>query len=607
MSEFHFLRPWWLLASLPFALFCWHLLRRRQSGDWHRICDAALLPHILVDDAGRPVRPTWPLLALGGALAILALAGPVWERLPTPTVRNDSALIIALDLSRTMDAADVKPSRLERARYKIADILKQRKDGLTALLVYSGEAFTVTPLTDDAETINSQLSALSSALIPTQGSRADLALEHAGRLLKQAGLTRGDVLLVTSGVNLSKGSPAARELLASGYRLSVLGAGGEEGAPVPLPEGGFLQDGKGNIVISKLASPALRQLAEEGGGLYRTLAADNSDLSILLPFFERPDEAAGNAGAETGATVEQWEERGPWLLLPLLPIAALAFRRGYAAVLFALVLPLPEPASAMDWQDLWQNRDQRASKAFEAGDPAAASQIFENPAWKAAAQYRANQYEEAAATWQGAESADAHYNRGNALAKLGRYPAAIAAYEKALKLDPGHEDARHNKEIVEKALQDQQQRQEQNQQQSDSKEAEQDRDKGERKQDHNSGQNSEPRQNAQESPSRDPTELPQNADKQTADGKPEREQQRDRETNDDAGNRQPQNASRADEQKSDAKEMAQMQAQERNSEDQQANEQWLRRIPDDPGGLLKRKFYYQYQQRQSQHQQGIQP
>ncbi|MEN8261658.1 MAG: VWA domain-containing protein, partial [Pseudomonadota bacterium] len=177
MAEFHFLRPLWFLAILPLVLLLWFLWRRnRRAGQWATVCDARLLPHILIQRNGR--RSPWPLtlFATGGVLAVTALAGPAWEQLPTPVFRTESYLVIALDLSRSMDAADIKPSRLIRARYKLADILELRTEGQTALIVYAAVAFTVPPLTDDTATIASQLPALTTGLVPVQGSHAGRAL-----------------------------------------------------------------------------------------------------------------------------------------------------------------------------------------------------------------------------------------------------------------------------------------------------------------------------------------------------------------------------------------------------------------------------------------------
>jgi Ca-activated chloride channel family protein len=614
MSAFHFLRPYWLLAlPLLFAL-AWRLNRReREIGDWRKVCDAALLPYILErGDGGQASKWASRPLILGAILAILALAGPAWERLPTPAFRDAAALVIALDISRIMDAADIEPSRLIRARYKIADLLRQRKGGLTALLVYSGDAFAVTPLTDDAATIESQLSALSSDLAPAQGSRADLALELAGKLLQQAGLTRGDVLLISNGVQLDKAAAAARALRERGGRLSVLGAGGEEGAPVPLPKGGFLQDSKGNIVISKLAAPALQRLAEAGGGLFRKLTPDNADVQALLGFFETGARAGEKETEAAGVQIERWEERGPWLLLAAIPLAALAFRRGILAILLALAAIPPQPAHALEWQDLWQTRDQRAAEAMNAGEAARAAALFENPAWKAAAQYRAGNYEEAAKTLQNLNAADSRYNLGNALAKLGRYPEAAAAYDQALKLAPGHEDARYNKELVEKALQAQKkQEQNQKQDQKDQKDGEQNpqnQDKGEGEGKPNEETSAQNRNENSPPPAGERAQNPENAEPSEKGEKQEQagqerqpeslpDKQKENAEEQDAQARKAQaGESEGDQEDRQARTSA---GEERRSEERQADEQWLRSIPDDPGGFLRRKFQHQYQQRRA--------
>ncbi len=176
-TEFHFIRPYWLLALIPAIAVLILLLRGKlNQGNWSQVCDAELLPFVLQDRVANQSRFSLFLAMFSSLLVIFALAGPTWEKIPAPVFRNQAALVIALDLSHSMDANDIKPSRLIRARYKINDILKQRKDGQTALLVYAGDAFTVTPLTDDNETIASQISALTTGIMPRQGSNALLAL-----------------------------------------------------------------------------------------------------------------------------------------------------------------------------------------------------------------------------------------------------------------------------------------------------------------------------------------------------------------------------------------------------------------------------------------------
>jgi Ca-activated chloride channel family protein len=265
-----------------------------------------------------------------------------------------------------------------------------------------------------------------------------------------------------------------------------------------------------------------------------------------------------------------------------------------------LVLTWPKPALAFDWQELWQTRDQQASRVFAAGDPAKAAESFDNPAWKAAAQYKAGQYEEAAKTLRSQESADARYNLGNALAKQGHYPEAIAAYDQALKRDPKHGDARFNKELVEKALKDQQKQQDpQDKKSGQNKEQHDDKDKqSQQNQDQQKGgQEDRQQQEQKDKPGEKPEEQKGRQDQKQDQGQSQQNEPAEEQQHDEAKENTQADQQRQPEQQGEEKQ-AQMDAQEHKSEEQQANEQWLRRIPDDPGGLLRRKFLYQYQQRQ---------
>lgn len=326
LSEFHFIRPYWLLAIVPYLVLLTLMVKNKLSqGSWNAVCDTGLLPYILQQKTVS--RSRWPLTAgaIAGLLVIFALAGPAWERLPAPVFRNESALVIALDLSRSMDAEDIKPDRLTRARYKIADILNRRKDGQTALLVYAGDAFTVTPLTEDTDTISSQLSALTTSIMPAQGSDTASAIEMAVDLFKQAGLQKGQILLITDGVNIENTLDTVQSLGA--YKLSILAIGTEEGAPIKTPRGGFLKDRQGSIVVPKLDPGELKELARSGGGTFQMISADDQDIESLLTAIERMSEHQATE-EENELLLDRWEDRGPWLLLAALPFAALSFRRG---------------------------------------------------------------------------------------------------------------------------------------------------------------------------------------------------------------------------------------------------------------------------------------
>jgi Ca-activated chloride channel family protein len=576
LAEFHFIRPYWLLAVLPYLAILVLMLRNKLSqGNWSAVCDAELLPYLLQE---KPVNQSrWPITAgaIAALLVIIALAGPTWERLPSPVFRNDSALVIALDLSQSMDAADIKPSRLIMARYKIADILKQRKDGQTALLVYAGDAFTVTPLTDDTETIDSQLSALNTDIMPSQGSDTVLALEKAVELLKQAGLQKGQILLVTDGVDVDKTLPTAKSL--DKYSLSILGVGTEDGAPIALPEGGFVKDQRGNIVVPKLNSSELAKLAQAGNGVYQTITANDVDIQTVLANVDRSVEQQGKQNGNL--LLDQWADKGSWLLLLVLPLAALTFRKGLLCFALLLILPLPKNSYALGWQDLWQTKDQQAQQAYKKQDYAKAAERFENPDWKAAAQFKADQKE--LGELKMPKTATGFYNQGNVLAKFGKFEEAIKAYDEALKRTAGQQlisDAKYNKAVVEKELE--KQKQEQKQQKDDKQQSQGD---SEKNKEGGQSEKSDEQKQSEEKPEQKPEQK--QSDQQQSEAKQQ----------DKAGEKKPeeQKPQQAEQQ---AKEQAPVKA-EPTAEQQQANEQWLKRIPDDPAGLLRRKFKYQYGQR----------
>jgi len=458
LPEWHLLRPAWLLALLPLAIGLWRLARRDAGASaWRGVVDAELLPHLLAGGNGRFSRLPLLLLALGGLIGILALAGPVWERLPQPAYRTQAERVIVLDLSPTMNATDLAPSRLAHARFKILDLLKRFREGQTGLIAYGAEPFVVSPLTADANTIAAQVPSLTTDLLPVEGpKRTGLALEAAGRLLSQAGSSHGRVILLTDALdNPAAALEAARALRGQGYRLSVLGLGTSAGATVPVPGGGFLKDSQGAIRMPKLAVATLRSLAGTGGGRYLTATLDDRDIEAL----------AGNEpsqwrqkGADESTLADRWREEGPWLLLALLPLAAIAFRRGWLAPLVLLVFLVPAPpAEAFSWSDLWLRPDQQASRLLGQGASQDAARLFRRPDWRAAAAYAAGDYRNALDALDGLNDPNAWYNRGNTLARLGDYEQAIAQYDKVLARRPDDADTRHNRDLVRQLLEQQRQ------------------------------------------------------------------------------------------------------------------------------------------------------
>jgi Ca-activated chloride channel family protein len=604
-AEFHFLRPWWLLGGLAIPALLWWLRRRRVRGEvWRSTVDPHLLPHLLADERRRAWRGALPsaAVALAATLAVLALAGPSWRTLPQPLWMARTPLVIAVDLSSAALATDVPPSRLQQSRAKIARILRDRAGGQIGLIAFANDAYTVTPLSDDAANAALFLEALAPDVMPRDGSRADRAIEEAVRLLERAGFQRGEILLITDRAGGAANS-AAIEARSAGFRVSVLGLG--------TLGGGRYRARDGAPGVARLEDGALRTLALSGGGVYAPFAPGDLDLRTLGVLEAGRMEAVASDDRRGRLALDE----GFWLLPPLLLLTLLAFRRGVLVVaLLALWLPWRVEAA-----DLWRREDQRAHAAMNRGVEA----------------YRRGDYPAAEAAWRALPGAEAAYNRANALAKQGRYDEAIAEYDRALQLQPDMEDARENRRRVEAARRQQppssqpqqqrQQRQQQGQQQQRQSQQQQSQQQQPQQQQPQQQQPQQQQQRQQQdrqnqesprndrnpqdrpSPQNAPAQTPQQAQRRPPPASPARAQPTPATPAEDAARRQ------REQQQADAAQRERMQraraAGERPAaappagaratqraetaaerERRMADEAWLLRVPDEPGGLLRAKF-----------------
>ncbi len=439
-------RPEWLLGLPVGAALLWAWWRAHAGARlWQSLVDAELLRH-LADE--RPAARSALLVAMIVlALVCTALAGPVW-RAPYETPRSDSgARIVVLDLSPSMDAIDVAPSRLQRAREAGAALLAEAAGARLGVVVFGADAFSIAPLTSDPATLTHLLEGLTTATVPRAGERPDLALEMAHGLLRQAGAASGEVILVGDSAGDARTLDAARALADAGFPVSVLAVGTAQGGPVPVKGGGFAKTRSDEIVIARPDLAALERVARSGGGRFQMFSQEGT------PRFGRK----GSRELRTAPNPSVPRDLGVWLVLIALPFAALLFRRGWLAwcVLLVVALPAP-PAEAFDWSDLWRRADQQAARAFARGEPAEnarlAAKLGEDSPWHAMLLYRSGQFGEAAATFAAHDTADAHYNRGNAFARDGELELALAAYDAALERDPGMQDALFNRTLVREAL-----------------------------------------------------------------------------------------------------------------------------------------------------------
>ena len=570
IDDFHFLRPIWLLALIPVLLFFVAMWRVNSVVTaWDKAIDKNLLPYLLDRSKNASQRTPLILLFAAWALSILALAGPVWEQLPQPVQKKEDALVIVFDLSLSMFAPDHSPNRLDLAKRKLRDILTLREEGQTALVVYAGDAHTVTPLTDDVVTIEALVPSLSPNIMPLFGSKPVEAIELAIGLLDGTEANRGKVLLMTDGISGFDEELLITELFAENdYELLIMGIGTEEGAPIRTNDGNFLTDEAGALIIPTLNKNVLQSLANRVSGRYHDIQLADSDLAFLLSDFELLDE---DQMSDVEEEFDVWHEFGPWLLLLVLPIAAMSFRRGW---LFSLVLVtgsgmmLPsQQVQALEWKDLWMTRDQQAAEAFASEEHSTAALLFKATDWAGAANYKAANYEAAIASFSSIDTVDGHYNRGNALALSGNYAESIAAYDMALSLELGHVDSLQNKAIVEQLLEQEEAENGENQEGED-----------------------------QENESEQNSENESDQDSESSEQQDQESQEGDQSQQDQEQQNQPPEEQEGSESNSEQNTPSETTNEE--FEEQQSLEQWLRRIEDDPGELLRRKFRYQYRQRQ---------
>ncbi|MEL0341911.1 MAG: VWA domain-containing protein [Deltaproteobacteria bacterium] len=603
-ESFQFLRPGWLVLIIP---GCWLIFRLHQRWkkrtDWSGVVEPHLLELLLVEARG--IRRTWIpwMLSLMLILVLTAMAGPVLEKRSVPVLKKNLAKVLVLDVSHSMLAEDLRPNRIERAKFKLRDLLNRIDEGETALIAYAGDAHIISPLTSDTHTITTLLPGLEPDIMPHRGSRPDRAMELAVKLLDGHSANPGEVIWLTDGIPENM-IPTVAQLLGR-HRLSVIGVGTVKGAPIPGKNSGFLKNSKGGIVMSRLDTSRLQALAQQKGGTFQILRNDDQDLEIVLnqpilmnEYFEDETEKQGDI----------WREEGPWLLLIMLPLAALMFRRGliFGFLLISLHLPgfvISESAYAFEWKDLWKNKDQQGQQYFIEGLHSEAAQVFENPEWKGLSHFRSGNLENALEEWKEIDSPRSLFNQGNALAKLGKLDQAIDRYDQVLEREPEHSDARFNRDLLKKLLEEQEKQKQQNQEKDGSGE---DQQKTENQQSESRTERSEKDPSSAESGSdsknqnmenSEQTEQAQKSDSQNKEISEAQSDKQEQENTDEASVAEEDNQEGEEDSKQQQAFIKPRSVSELTEDNPQEQElrQWLQKIPDDPSRLLRNKMYRAHQ------------
>ncbi len=593
-ADFHWLRPEYFWLLLP-TLLMWVLfakLRQPQSA-WQHWIAPHLQKELLTIPASQQQKPVLWLLLMIWLISVFALAGPSWQRLPQPVFQLKKATVILMDMSMSMRATDLSPDRLTQARFKALDYIDGIKEGELALVSFAGDAFVISPLTQDHNNVRLLLPELSPDIMPIQGSNLEAALLLADQLLKQGGYLQGDVVLFTDGFASSDYS-RLRELMDSfPHRLSVLAFGTSQGAPIRLSNGELLKDSQGAIVLPRVPLAQLQQLAELRSGVFAVAGSEDSDVAALLAL--KPLDKKTDSNEQQKLFGDQWQDNAVYLVWLLLPLALWLHKRG-AFTVFVLVLFMPK-AEAFEWNDLWQTQQQKAQQSYQQGDYNSAWQNFNDPLWKGNAAYRAQDYAAAEQSYRQLDTADAAYNLGNSLAQQQKYQQAIEAYQQALKKNPELTKAQQNLDAVKKALEQQQQQQQKGE--GGQKDQQQNDQSG--KESGEQGEGSESKQQSDEQESQQTAE--QSSEGQDSDAASQKDQQpgQSQQQQQQKQQRLAEQAEEAEEAK-DAEQTQQQKAiseawPNADAEQSQQLDNLLRKVQDDPSLLLRRKMAIEYQKR----------
>ena len=649
LNQFHFLRPEWFAALIPLLLLV-ILIRKataKQSG-WQSVIPSHLYQYMVIGKTEVGAKPPIKLLVIAWFVSVIALAGPTWERLPQPVYQLKMGHVIVIDMSLSMRATDMTPDRLTRAKYKAIDLVNAIGEGEMGLVAYAGDAFVISPLTEDAANISTLIPSLSPEIMPVPGSDPLLGIESAAALLTNAGYNSGMIYWITDGIELAQQNELQEYVASIPFTLNALTVGTAEGAPIRQQSGELLKDHTGSIVIPKLNDDAVKGVVKTSGGRFESFTSNDTDIEALAAISLLDKGNSEEDEEDSNIQGDQWKEVGPYLVVLLLPLAAFAFKRGLVFLLLVGLLSPPvmqkahalqgsdvaserqsgiensaQPKSLSWWQKPFMNDNQEALNSYQRGKYKDAVSQFDDKLWKASSLYKSGEYERALAAFENIPGPESLYNQGNALAKLGKLEKAIEKYERALQEAPDFEDAKANKKIIEDLLEQQAQQEKQNQQQGSDQNQNQDNQQNNGEDDQQqsgepNNQDGEQNDNSdqQSGQNQQQNSTEQNGEQQNSDNaersedsepsEPEQQEPSSQQDNADQGENAQQNSAQAlNEEESSAQEAEAMQSQagelsDAEKEELQRMESLMRRVPDDPAFLLKRKMQLEAQKRQRQ-------
>jgi Ca-activated chloride channel homolog len=457
----------WVVPVL-FLMIVYGMRRRRKI--MQRFASPHGLSTIAPDTVGSR-RWSKGYLLMGTVLfTAVALAGPKYGYHWQVVRQQGVDIIIALDCSRSMTAADIQPSRLERAKREVFDLLTLLKGDRVGLVAFAGTAFLQCPLTLDYDAFNLFLNSLSPDYMPVGGTDITGALATALDSFDPKSVSDKAVILITDGENTGTGDPlrATETLKENNVKLFCIGVGSSDGVPIPEPAGGFKKDRTGQIILSRLDENILKKMAVVTGGTYVRSVAGDMDLDAIYT-----DEIRRTMEAQTVSSGRKqvWEDRFQWpLALALICLVAelmlpVTRKTMLVSILVGLMFVSQQPVEANDTRD--------GMAAYEKGDFEQALKHFTDAQLNAPDQpealynvadayYKTGNFDAAAEHYKQVLKTDdtqlkrkALYNLGNTEFRRGRAKEAIGQYEAALAIDPNDRQTKENLAFVKKVMEQQ--------------------------------------------------------------------------------------------------------------------------------------------------------
>ena len=568
-QDFHFLRPYWLIGLiLPVLIYLQSYSQQKAESAWSKVCDENLLDFLLIKSNGE--KRKWPMISAVVAVLFLvvALAGPTWSKKSNPALSVENPVMIMLNMSGDMWQKDVSPSRIERAKYVIKDLVKTLKNTESGLIVYSKEPFMITPLTEDAAIIDNLLPALEMNIMPENGDRLDRAIDLAVERMQEAALPSGNIVVLTANVGerFDAALESASKAAAVGYDVDI-------------------------VNMSSQYNDKLKMVAEKGRGLYISY---NKGLDLLI---KKINDITAKEIKQSQNMQTVWNDMG-WYFLWLPALLLLGYFRRGLLVIVVMFLLFGQPVQA-SW---FLNDNQEALKNFKEQNYGAAAEKFTDTQWKASAAYKSGDYDAAFKNFAKGNDVTALYNQGNALAKGGKIDEAIKKYEEVLQQQPDFEDAKFNLEYLKKQQkqnnqnqsknndnkqqQNQQQQSEQQNQQQQSEQQKQQQQSEQQNQQQQSEQQNQQQQSEQQKQQQSEQQKQQQSEQQNQQQQSEQQNQQQQSEQQNQQQQSEQQKQQPEEQKSVSIEASDKQSPEER-EKIRARMQKFRKIPEDKGGLLR--------------------